>query len=54
MGTIQQVLVLVNRLADVFCMEEFSCERVEDCPKEECGIELKEGCFRWGYRVSED
>lgn len=51
-NTMTQFMVLLTRLADVFSMDEFVKKRVEDCPKEECGVELRDASFKWGFRVS--
>jgi hypothetical protein len=46
--------VLFDRLGDVFRMEEFKKERVEDCPVQECGVRIEDGAFGWGFKIKED
>jgi ATP-binding cassette, subfamily C (CFTR/MRP), member 2 len=54
LSTVSQLWVLLERLADVFKMEEFKKERKEDCALTECGITAKDAAFSWGFRVKED
>lgn len=54
MSTLTQLTVLFERLGDVFRMEEFRKQRVEDCPLEECGVKCQDAAFSWGFRVKED
>jgi len=54
MSTVQQLRVLMHRLGDVFRMEEFKKERVENVPHEEVCVTLDNSAFSWGFRVKED
>ena len=44
----------MHRLGDVFRMEEFKKERVENVPHEEVCVTLDNSAFSWGFRVKED
>ena len=54
LSTVSQIWVLIDRLGDVFKMEEYKKERTEDCRPEECGITAVDAAFSWGFRVKED
>jgi len=34
-------------------MEEHSNTRIEDCPKRDCGVDINNAAFSWGFKVSE-
>jgi hypothetical protein len=54
LSTSAQLLVLFDRLGDVFKMEEYKKVRKEDCAPTECGVTAKDAAFSWGYRVKDD
>jgi ABC-type multidrug transport system fused ATPase/permease subunit len=54
MNTLQQVMVLMQRLSEIFCMEEFKMERIENVQKSEVCIKMKDAAFSWGFRVQQD
>jgi len=54
MSTMQQFLVLLLRLSEIFCMEECKIERIEDVPKNEVCVKMDNAAFSWGYRVQQD
>lgn len=54
MTTSMQVIVLMQRLGEVFRMEEFKKERIEDVTYDEVEVKLMESAFSWGFRVKED
>jgi hypothetical protein len=35
-------------------MEEFKKERIEDVPKNEVCVKMKDAAFSWGFRVKQD
>jgi len=45
---------LVIRLGEVFKMEEFKKERLDNVPYDQVGIILESSSFSWGFRVKED
>ena len=54
MSTVTQLLVLFERLGDVFKMEEYKKVRKEDCAPTECGVTATDAAFSWGFRVKDD
>jgi len=54
MSTAQQLMVLLQRLSEIFCMEEFKMERIENVNHSEVCIQMKDAAFSWGYRVQQD
>ena len=42
------------RLGEVFKMEEFKKERIENVSYEEVCVKLNNSAFSWGFRVKED
>jgi hypothetical protein len=47
-------MVLMQRLSEIFCMEEFKMERIENVQKSEVCIKMKDAAFSWGFRVQQD
>ena len=54
MTTLTQLMVLISRLGEVFKMEEFQKERIENVAPEECGVKFSNSAFSWGFRVKDD
>jgi ABC-type polysaccharide/polyol phosphate transport system ATPase subunit len=44
----------MERLGEVFQMEEFKKERIENVSYEEVGVKIENSAFSWGFRVKED
>lgn len=54
MTTYQQLMAVINRLADVFKMDEFKQVRIEDIEAGSAKITCDDSAFSWGYKVKED
>ena len=54
MTTVMQLQVLMHRLGEVFRMEEFKKERIENVPYDEVCVQMQNSAFSWGFRVKED
>jgi hypothetical protein len=54
MTTVMQLQVLMHRLGEVFRMEEFKKERIENVAYDEVCVQLDNSAFSWGFRVKED
>jgi len=54
MTTLSQLSVMFQRLGDVFKMEEYNRERIEDVNPEQVSIKIDYASFSWGFKVKEN
>lgn len=47
-------LAVLERIASVFAMEEYTSKRERDVDPDDVMIEVKDSAFSWGFRVKED
>lgn len=50
-ASITELAVIIGRLADIFSMDEYKGRGIE-CEKDQCGIDLDNSSFKWGFAVS--
>lgn len=53
-NTLKNFITILRRLASVFTMEEYACERLRDVEPENVLLEVQDASFSWGFRVKED
>jgi hypothetical protein len=46
---LQQFLSILNRLSQVFCLDQYQQARNEKVSYEKVGVELKDASFSWGF-----
>jgi len=54
MTTIQQFLVIVKRLSDIFMMDDFTIDRNEEVEYKDVGIKIENGEYAWGFKATEE
>ena len=51
---LQSFLAILERLAQVFEMEEFELTRITNSEEKDICVKFTDAAFAWGYRVKED
>ena len=52
--TLNQASAVINRLSEVFCMEEYVSTREEQVNLNEPAIHIEQGEYAWGFRIEEN